>query len=58
MFSHTEELWYKETVCLWMTIYTLPLPGVELFSELLLVATHVMQSTTKELSTSVSDLKM
>ena len=21
--SHTEELWYNETVCLWMTIYTL-----------------------------------
>ena len=19
--SHTEELWYNETVCLWMTIY-------------------------------------
>ena len=19
--SHTEELWYKKTVCLWMTIY-------------------------------------
>ena len=27
--SHTEELWYNETVCLWMTIYTLPPPGVE-----------------------------
>ena len=21
MSSHTEELWYNETVCLWMTIY-------------------------------------
>ena len=21
MSSHTEELWYDETVCLWMTIY-------------------------------------
>ena len=21
MFSHTEELWYKEIICLWMTIY-------------------------------------
>ena len=29
--SHTEELWYNETVCLWMTIYMLPFPcGVEL----------------------------
>ena len=29
--SHTEELWYNETVCLWMTIYKLPqLHGVEL----------------------------
>ena len=24
MSSHTEELWYNETVCLWMTIYMLP----------------------------------
>ena len=21
VFSHTEELWYNETVCLWITIY-------------------------------------
>ena len=21
MSSHTEELWYNETICLWMTIY-------------------------------------
>ena len=26
--SHTEELWYNETVCQWLTIYTLP-HGVE-----------------------------
>ena len=25
--SHTEELWYNETVCQWMTIYTLPHGG-------------------------------
>ena len=25
--SLTEELWYNETVCLWMTIYTLPHGG-------------------------------
>ena len=25
--SHTEELLYNETVCLWMTIYTLPHGG-------------------------------
>ena len=32
--SHTEELWYNEAVCLWMTIYRLPLSGgVEFFSE-------------------------
>ena len=32
--SHIEELWYNETVCLWMTIYMLPYPGrVELSSE-------------------------
>ena len=30
--SHTEELWYNETVCLWMTIYTLT-SGVEHFGE-------------------------
>ena len=30
--SHTEELWYKETVCLWMTI-SAPQPGVEHSSE-------------------------
>ena len=23
--SHTKELWYNETVCLWMTIYTPPM---------------------------------
>ena len=23
--SHTEELWYNEKVCLWMTVYMLPL---------------------------------
>ena len=27
VFSHTEVLWYNETVCLWMTIYTLSPPG-------------------------------
>ena len=32
--SHTKELWYNETVCLWMTIYRLPYPsGVEFSSE-------------------------
>ena len=25
--SHTEELWYNETVCQWITIYTLPHGG-------------------------------
>ena len=28
--SHTEELWYNETVCLWMTIYTPPHGGCAL----------------------------
>ena len=53
--SHTEELWYNETVCLWMTISTLPSRGLSNLAKELTAATRVMQSSSNELSTLVSD---
>ena len=52
--SHTEEMWYNETVCLWMTIYTLPSKGLSKLVKELTAATCVMQSSLYELSTLVS----
>ena len=55
VFSHTEELWINEIVCLWMTIYTLPSRGLSTLAKELKAATRVMQSSFNEVSTLVSD---
>ena len=54
MSSHTEELRYNETVCLWMTIYTLPPRGLSTLVKEFTAATRMMQSSSNELSTLVS----
>ena len=53
--GHTEELGYNKTVCLWMTIYTLPSRGLSTLAKELTAATHVMQNSSNELSNLVSD---
>ena len=52
--SHTEELWYNETVCPWMTVYTLLSQGLTFLEKELTAATPIMQSSSNELSTPVS----
>ena len=51
--TRTEELWYNETICLWMTIYML-LRGLSTLAEELAAAIRLMQSFSNELSTLVS----
>ena len=53
--GHTEELWYNETVCQWMTIYTLPSRGLNSLAKELTAATRLMQSFSNELNTLISD---
>ena len=52
--SHTDGLWNNETVCLWMTIYTLPSQGLSTLAKKVTAATRVMQSSSYELSILVS----
>ena len=54
MSNYTDELWYNETVCLEMTIYTPTLRGLSTLSKELMGATRVMQSSSNELSAPVS----
>ena len=54
MSSHTEELWYNETLCLWMTIYKLLTRGLSTLAKELIVDSRIMQSFSDELSTLVS----
>ena len=53
--SHTEVMRYYETICLWMTIYTLPSQGLTTLTKGLTAATRVIQSSSNELSTLASD---
>ena len=53
--SHTEEFWYNETVCLWMTIYTLPQLGLSTLVKEFSADACIMQSSSKELSTLVAE---
>ena len=50
-----EELWFNETVCLWMTIYTLPSRGLSTLAKELTAATRLMQRSSNARSTTVSD---
>ena len=54
--SHTEKLWYNETVCLWMTIYTLPTLGLDTLVKELTTSTCVMQSFSNELRTLIAQM--
>ena len=51
--SHTEELWYNETVCVWMTIHA-PQRGLSTLAKEFTAATRIMQRSSNELSTLVS----
>ena len=52
--SHTEELWYNETVCLWMTIYIRSPWVLSTLAKEFAAATRIMQSSSNELSSLVS----
>ena len=53
--NHTEELWYNETACLWMTIYIVPSRVLKTMAKVLTTAIRVMQSTSSEQSTQIFD---
>ena len=51
---HTEEFWYNETVCMWMTIYTLPARGLSTLAWKFTATTRIMQSSSNDSRTLVS----
>ena len=53
--NHTEELWSNKTISMWMIIYTLPSQELSTLVKKLTAATHIMQSSSNELSPPVYD---
>ena len=51
--SHTEELRYNETVCLWMTTFYAPPRGMSTLAKEFTATNRIMVSSTNELSTLV-----